>query len=58
MKNNILYIVVHCYNESEVLEETTKRLKEKIIKLIDKKIILIKVELCMLTMDLKTIHGL
>jgi len=27
--NNILYMVVPCYNEQEVIEETTKRLKEK-----------------------------
>lgn len=39
MKKEILYIVVPCYNEEEVLEETTKRLKNKIEKLIsDKKI--------------------
>lgn len=34
-----LYVVIPCYNEEEVLEETTKRLKEKLNKLIkDKKI--------------------
>jgi glycosyltransferase involved in cell wall biosynthesis len=38
-KNNILYIVIPCYNEEEVLEETTKRLKSKLNDLIDKKII-------------------
>lgn len=39
MKNGVLYVVVPCYNEEEVLEETTKRLKEKLEKLIsDKKI--------------------
>ena len=38
-KEEILYIVIPCYNEEEVLEETTKQLKEKIQKLInDKKI--------------------
>ena len=38
MKNNILYLVVPCYNEEEVLKETTKRLKEKFKTLIkDKK---------------------
>ena len=37
--NKVLYVVVPCYNEEEVLGETTKRLKEKITKLIkDKKI--------------------
>lgn len=37
--NKTLYVVVPCYNEEEVLEETTKRLKEKLSKLIkDKKI--------------------
>ena len=32
-----LYVVIHCYNEEEVLEETTKRLKEKLEKLIKEK---------------------
>ena len=37
--SKILYLVIPCYNEEEVLEETTKRLKEKLNKLIkDKKI--------------------
>lgn len=39
MKKEVLYVVVPCYNEEEVLTETTKRLKEKLEKLIkDKKI--------------------
>ena len=29
--NNILYIVVPCYNEEEVIEETTRQLKEKLL---------------------------
>ena len=29
-----LYIVVPCYNEQEVLPETSKRLKEKLTQLI------------------------
>lgn len=38
-KNNTLYVVIPCYNEEEVLEETTKRLREKLNKLIkDKRI--------------------
>ena len=38
-KEEILYVVVPCYNEEEVLTETTKRLKEKLENLIkDKKI--------------------
>lgn len=37
--NDILYIVVPCYNEEEVLHETSKRLKEKMTTLIsDRKI--------------------
>lgn len=32
--NNILYIAVPCYNEEEVLPETSKRLKEKVESLI------------------------
>lgn len=39
MKKKILYIVVPCYNEEEVLTETTKELKEKLEKLISDKII-------------------
>lgn len=35
--NNTLFIVVPCYNEEEVLKETTKRLKEKLKKLIKNK---------------------
>ncbi len=35
MKNKTLYVVVPCYNEEEVLEETTKRLKEKLNTLIE-----------------------
>ena len=36
-KNPILYVVVPCYNEEEVLEETTRQLKEKMEKLIKNK---------------------
>lgn len=32
--NQILYLVIPCYNEEEVLDETSKRLKEKIESLI------------------------
>ena len=31
--NNTLYIVVPCYKEQEVLPETSKRLKEKVLQL-------------------------
>lgn len=40
MKKNdtkVLYVVIPCYNEEEVLEETTKQLKEKMTKLIKNK---------------------
>ncbi len=36
-KDNTLYVVIPCYNEEEVLKETTKRLKDKISSLISKK---------------------
>ncbi len=36
-KEPILYVVVPCYNEEEVLEETTKQLKAKMESLISKK---------------------
>ena len=38
-ENPILYIVVPCYNEEEVLEETTKQLTNKMNSLIEEKII-------------------
>lgn len=38
-KNNILYVVVPCYNEEEVLYETTKKLTEKLKQMIDNKLI-------------------
>ena len=34
MKKEILYVVVPCYNEEEVLKETTKRLSNKLEKLV------------------------
>lgn len=37
--NKILYLVVPCYNEEEVLKETTKRLNEKYDSLIKEKLI-------------------
>ena len=36
-KDSILYIVIPCYNEEEVLEETTKQLKKKLEGLIKAK---------------------
>lgn len=36
-KDNILYVVVPCYNESEVLLETTKRLTKKLEQMISEK---------------------
>ncbi len=38
-KKNILYMVIPCYNEEEVLPETTKRLEKKLGDLIKKKVI-------------------
>lgn len=38
-KMNVLYLVIPCYNEEEVLKETTKRLKEKMSRLIKDQII-------------------
>lgn len=39
MKKEVLYIVIPCYNEEEVLQETTKELKTKLEKLIKDKVI-------------------
>ncbi len=38
-KSKILYLVIPCYNEEEVLEETTRQLKIKMEKLIKDKVI-------------------
>ncbi len=38
-KGKVLYVVVPCYNEGEVLEETTKQLKAKLVKLMRDKVI-------------------
>ena len=37
MSKNVLYVVVPCYNEEEVIKETSKRLKEKLKNLIKEK---------------------
>ncbi len=37
--NDILYVVIPCYNEEDVLHETTRQLKEKMTALIEQKII-------------------
>lgn len=37
MKNSILYVVVPCYNEEEVLKETTNRLNDKLKEMINSK---------------------
>ena len=39
MKKEVLYIIIPCYNEEEVLQETTKELKTKLEKLIKDKVI-------------------
>ena len=38
-KENILYVVIPCYNEEAVLNETAKRLKKKINQLVKEKLI-------------------
>ena len=37
--NNRLFCVIPCYNEQEVLSETSKRLKEKLSSLMDRGLI-------------------
>lgn len=37
--NKILYMIIPCYNEQEVLPETSKRLKEQLTVMIDEKLI-------------------
>ena len=38
-KNQILYLVIPCYNEQEVLPETSRRLKENMESLMDRNMI-------------------
>ena len=38
-KNQILYLVIPCHNEQEVLPETSRRLKEKMESLMDRNMI-------------------
>ena len=38
-EKEILYIVIPCYNEEEVIEETTKQLTKKLNNLIEENII-------------------
>ena len=47
MKNNILYMVLPCYNEEEVLPETSKQIKEKILDLMDRGLISKKSRICL-----------
>ena len=44
LKEEILYIVIPCYNEEEVLPETSTKVLEKLNKLIDNKKLVQKVE--------------
>ena len=39
MEKPVLYIVIPCYNEQEVLPETSKRLKEKMESLMERNLI-------------------
>ena len=48
----VLWLVIPCYNEKEVLPETSKKVKEIFVKLINKGKISAKSK-----MALKTIHG-
>lgn len=47
MKNNILYMVLPCYNEEEVLPETSKQIKEKMLDLMDRGLISNKSRVCL-----------
>ena len=39
MRENILYVVIPCYNEEEVLPETARQLKEKMTSLMERGLI-------------------
>ena len=54
MKPKILYIVIPCYNEQEVLSETAKRIRNKMTALIDAGQISMN---SLLMMDLEIQHG-
>lgn len=53
----ILYFVIPCYNEEEVLNITAEILKKKIENLLEKNKISKKVEFFLLTMAQKIRHG-
>ena len=55
MKGKVLYVVIPCYNEEEVLRETTKRLDEKLNSLIDEKKISSKSP-CVRTLQLTSVR--
>lgn len=44
--NNTLYIVVPCYNEEAVLTETTKRLTEKLTRMVNQGLISSESRIC------------
>ena len=39
MRGNVLYIVIPCYNEEEVLCETAKRLTDKLHRMISDQVV-------------------
>lgn len=55
--SSTLYIVIPCYNEQDVLKETTRQLTLKLENLIKQKKYLLIVKLCMLMMVVKIILG-
>lgn len=56
-KKSILYIVVPCYNEEEVITETTEALKKKLDSLIKKNLISRKSKVMYVMMVQKIILG-
>ena len=53
----VLYLVIPCYNEEEVLYETAKRLKEKISMMISKDLISAKSRIMFIN-DQRIIRGI
>lgn len=54
----VLYLVIPCYNEEEVLYETAKRLKEKISMMISKDLISAKSRIMFINDGSRIIRGI
>ena len=57
VRENVLYLVVPCYNEEEVLPHTAEVMREKMKRLQAEGKYLLRVKSCLSMMAAGTIHG-